>query len=65
MAQSTTSTTLADRPLSRVLHLVEVAINARTSCMLSRLVRTRNILLVWSLVHYVYAFSDPRYTLCL
>uniref|UniRef100_M1DA07 Gag-pol protein n=1 Tax=Solanum tuberosum TaxID=4113 RepID=M1DA07_SOLTU len=36
--------------LSRVSHLAQVAVSARTGCMLFKLVRIRKILLMWSLV---------------
>lgn len=39
-------------PLSRVPHLVQVVVRSRTYCMLSRLAKTRKILLIWSPVHY-------------
>ncbi|MCQ8077614.1 hypothetical protein NP267_24030 [Salmonella enterica] len=38
--------------LSRVTHLVQVAVNTKIGCMLSRLARTTKILLMWSLVRY-------------
>ncbi|KAH0669364.1 hypothetical protein KY285_023522 [Solanum tuberosum] len=36
----------------RVCHQVQVAVNARSSCMLSRIARTKKILLMWSLGFY-------------
>lgn len=36
--------------LIRVTHLVQVAVNARTSCILFKLARIRKVLLMYSLV---------------